>query len=164
MKPFDLEKAKAGEPVCTVEGRDVRIVCWDKRDDANKERAIVALIDDKDRELIYLYDTNGNAKNAKEPEKLKLYMKSGKRFVAFKLHEDDDIHGVALVDKNNWFETALNYRCREDERGRLWNCDQLHDGTVIEPANMEDIIEYVEALEHWIRFLEEIKDEERNHN
>lgn len=29
MKDFDIEKAKAGAPVCTREGRKVRIVCFD---------------------------------------------------------------------------------------------------------------------------------------
>lgn len=29
MKPFDCEKAKAGKPVCTRDGRPVRIICWD---------------------------------------------------------------------------------------------------------------------------------------
>lgn len=29
MKEFDIEKAKAGAPVCTREGRKVRIVCFD---------------------------------------------------------------------------------------------------------------------------------------
>lgn len=29
MKPFDLELAKAGHPVCTRDGRPVRILCYD---------------------------------------------------------------------------------------------------------------------------------------
>ena len=29
MKPFDLEKAKAGSPVCTRSGEKVRIICFD---------------------------------------------------------------------------------------------------------------------------------------
>lgn len=29
MKPFDLELAKAGHPVCTRDGRAVRILCYD---------------------------------------------------------------------------------------------------------------------------------------
>lgn len=43
MKPFDLEKAKAGAPVCTREGFNARIICFD----ANNDRfPIVALIKD----------------------------------------------------------------------------------------------------------------------
>ena len=29
MKEFDYEKAKAGAPVCTRDGRSARIICWD---------------------------------------------------------------------------------------------------------------------------------------
>lgn len=43
MKPFDLEKAKAGAPICTREGFKARIICFD----ANNDRfPIVALIKD----------------------------------------------------------------------------------------------------------------------
>lgn len=43
MKPFDLEKAKAGAPVCTREGFNARIICFD----ANNNRfPIVALLKD----------------------------------------------------------------------------------------------------------------------
>ena len=31
LKPFDLEKAKAGKPVCTRDGRKARIICFDRR-------------------------------------------------------------------------------------------------------------------------------------
>lgn len=33
MKPFDLEKAKAGAPLCTREGFRARIVCFDADND-----------------------------------------------------------------------------------------------------------------------------------
>lgn len=43
MKPFDLEKAKAGAPLCTREGFRARIICFD----ADNDRfPIVALIKD----------------------------------------------------------------------------------------------------------------------
>lgn len=31
LKPFDLEKAKAGAKVVTRDGRDIRIICFDKK-------------------------------------------------------------------------------------------------------------------------------------
>lgn len=43
MKPFDLEKAKAGKPVCTREGFKARIVCFDVDND---KFPVVALIKD----------------------------------------------------------------------------------------------------------------------
>ncbi len=32
LKPFDLEAAKAGKPVCTRDGRNARIICFDAKD------------------------------------------------------------------------------------------------------------------------------------
>lgn len=48
MKPFDLEKAKAGASVCTRDGSKARIVCFD----ADNDRfPIVALLEsDNDKE------------------------------------------------------------------------------------------------------------------
>jgi hypothetical protein len=39
--PFDLEKAKQGHPVCTVDGRSVRLVCFDRQREGGE---IVGLI------------------------------------------------------------------------------------------------------------------------
>ena len=44
MKPFNLEQAKAGAPVCTRDGRPVRIVCYDLK--GYKNYPILALIED----------------------------------------------------------------------------------------------------------------------
>lgn len=41
MKPFNLEEAKAGKPVCTRDGRDVRILCFDVK---NENFPIIALV------------------------------------------------------------------------------------------------------------------------
>ena len=51
MKPFDLEKAKAGEPVATTKGEPVRIVCWDRKYDY----PIVALVEEAPGQE-YVYD------------------------------------------------------------------------------------------------------------
>ena len=40
LKPFDLEAAKAGKPVCTRDGRQARIISFDRKD----IKPIVALI------------------------------------------------------------------------------------------------------------------------
>lgn len=59
MKPFDLEKAKAGAPVCTREGFKARIICFD----ANNNRfPIVALLKDSNSSNEYpvLYTKEGN--------------------------------------------------------------------------------------------------------
>ena len=61
LKPFDLEAAKAGKPVCTRDGRKARIICFDKVGDF----PIVALTDDRyyKEEGVNLYDINGKGSN-----------------------------------------------------------------------------------------------------
>ena len=31
LKPFDIQKAREGKPVCTRDGRKARIICFDRR-------------------------------------------------------------------------------------------------------------------------------------
>ena len=56
LKPFDLEAAKAGKPVCTRDGRKARIICFDRKD----VRPIIALIEShNDDEGVYYYYADG---------------------------------------------------------------------------------------------------------
>lgn len=55
LKPFDLEAAKAGKPVCTRDGRKARIICFD----AKCDKPIVALIYDYNKETDLQYLENG---------------------------------------------------------------------------------------------------------
>ena len=55
LKPFDLEAAKAGKPVCTRDGRKARIICFD----AKCNKPIVALIYDCNKETALQYLENG---------------------------------------------------------------------------------------------------------
>lgn len=55
LKPFDLEAAKAGKPVCTRDGRKARIICFD----AKCNKPIVALIYDCNKETVLQYLENG---------------------------------------------------------------------------------------------------------
>lgn len=57
MKNFDLEAAKRGAAVCTISGRKVRILCYDKKG----ESPIVAVVDFEDHENQYEYDENGTS-------------------------------------------------------------------------------------------------------
>ena len=61
LKPFDLEAARQGKPVCTRDGRKARIICFDaKRKD---EKNIIALIPSKEYpefEDLIAYPNNGN--------------------------------------------------------------------------------------------------------
>ena len=58
LKPFDLEAAKAGNPVCTRDGRKARIICFD----SNGGRPIVALVTecDDEEETPYKYHCDGS--------------------------------------------------------------------------------------------------------
>ncbi len=59
MKSFNLERAKAGDPVMTRDGRAARIICFDKKG----KQKIVALIQDPDEpnnELFAAYNNNGS--------------------------------------------------------------------------------------------------------
>ena len=57
MKPFDLQKAKAGKPVCTRDGRKARVICFDRDWDMH----IVALVSDPLGESVHYYLSNGKA-------------------------------------------------------------------------------------------------------
>ena len=56
LKPFDLDKAKEGKPVCTRDGRKARIICFDMKADVYN---IVALIDDGGEEIVCFFSENG---------------------------------------------------------------------------------------------------------
>lgn len=55
MKPFDFEKANQGAEVCTRDGRNARIICFDRKG----SYPIVALIEAGDSEETRHYDING---------------------------------------------------------------------------------------------------------
>lgn len=56
LKPFSLEAAKAGKPVCTRDGRKARIICFDLK---NEEYPIVAAIGNDSSETLLCYTLNG---------------------------------------------------------------------------------------------------------
>ena len=58
LKPFSLEAAKAGKPVCTRDGRKARIICID----AKRTHPIIALVSDPDiegEEIPFCYTNDG---------------------------------------------------------------------------------------------------------
>ena len=62
LKPFNLEAAKAGKPVCTRDGRKVRIICFDGKGD----NPIIALVEAKGNkdaliEKVERYFINGHS-------------------------------------------------------------------------------------------------------
>lgn len=78
MKPFDLEKAKAGASICTRDGSKARIVCFDAN---NKRFPLVALIKDSDNSEEYpvLYTKEGNFFDGEKDHPKDLCMKGEKK-------------------------------------------------------------------------------------
>ena len=56
LEPFDIQKAREGKPVCTRDGRKVRIICFDLK---NNVCPIVAAVEENNMEVLYHYDTKG---------------------------------------------------------------------------------------------------------
>ena len=61
IKPFNLEEAKAGKPVCTRDGKPARIICFDRK---AKTYPIIALIDKGPFEVVYTYNNKGEYTNS----------------------------------------------------------------------------------------------------
>ena len=58
MKKFNLEEAKAGKPVCTRDGRNARIICFDMK---TMVYCLCVLIEDRHgEEEVYYYDEQGS--------------------------------------------------------------------------------------------------------
>lgn len=77
MKPFNLEQAKAGKPVCTRDGKDARIICWD----CAGTEPIIALVkynfdEEDDSEIAFHYGINGNYDGHDSEDEDDLFMKS----------------------------------------------------------------------------------------
>lgn len=59
LKPFDLEAAKSGKPVCTRDGRKARIICTN----VNNDKPIVAVISYENGKETYPYTFYSNGLN-----------------------------------------------------------------------------------------------------
>ncbi|WP_306557767.1 hypothetical protein [Barnesiella intestinihominis] len=114
LKPFDLEAAKAGKPVCTRDGRKARIICWDKKGNY----PIVALIQDNENsEHIEYYTENGIFSNGGNNKNRDLMMLPQKK------------EGWINLCKNNHGDTlaAGVFPSREEA---VSNCPPSYLGTI----------------------------------
>jgi hypothetical protein len=73
MKPFNLEEAKAGKPVCTRDGRAARILCFDI---VGTDYPLAALVTNKDSgdETIFTYMVGDGSINTLPSNALNLMM------------------------------------------------------------------------------------------
>lgn len=58
LKPFDLEAAKLGKPVCTRDGRKARIICFDANG-SNSQQIIALITDENGFESSYSFTNEG---------------------------------------------------------------------------------------------------------
>ena len=106
LKPFNLEAAKQGKPVCTRDGRKARIICFDRESVAS----IVALImDDNNREEIHSYYEDGKSARTQE-YRYDLMMLSVKRKGWINVHQYDvyktkEEAEAKVSDKANYLTT-----------------------------------------------------------
>ena len=75
LKPFSLEAAKLGKPVCTRDGRKARIICFDRISD-NDYYKIVACVTafDEDFEEVLFYGIDGHIVDSQNPKEDDLMM------------------------------------------------------------------------------------------
>ena len=94
LKPFDIQKAREGKPVCTRDGRKVRIICFDRiNGDYYKIVACVTAFDGDFEEVLF-YGIDGYIVNSQNPK-------------------DEDL--MMLPEKKegwvNVYKTSINYEC-----------------------------------------------------
>lgn len=105
MRPFDLELAKQGNPVCTRDGRPARIICFDRKN-PNNMFPIVALVECHGVEKHYHYTNEGKFGEGR----FGICEYGEDLFMATKMHE-----GFGWINKSskiiyNTKEEALSHR------------------------------------------------------
>jgi hypothetical protein len=111
MKPFDLEKAKAGSPVCTRSGEKVRIICFDANNDQYPIIALIYIINEN-REVPLSFTKGGRYLGLAEDSK-DLFMVGEKKEGWINLYsflEDEECIGRVYATR----EEAMSKRLRED--------------------------------------------------
>ncbi|MCL1615085.1 hypothetical protein M3090_01495 [Bacteroides sp. ET71] len=106
LKPFDLEAAKAGKPVCTRDGRKARIICFDRK--GYDMFPIVALIMNGDRESdIYTYRPNGTWDNSGNESDKDLMMLPEKKEGWVNVYREESNNNERLIEQ-------IIYKTRKD--------------------------------------------------
>lgn len=123
VEPFDYNKAKFGEKVSTRDGRKVRIVCWDVRND---NFPLLALVTENDgREHPYIYTVDGKVVKGKIRLESDLVMATANKID--KLAES--ILYVKFVFKTNVGAKFLN--ALADKCADKYSFDVIGDNTML---------------------------------
>lgn len=109
MKPFNLEEAKAGKPVCTRDGRDVRIVCFDVK----SKFPIIAIISNEDNsENVYTYTIEGSMFPLNKKYSENLFMKTETKKAWINLYKNIVTHvtnfGKVYFSQDQNFDLSPN--------------------------------------------------------
>lgn len=101
MKPFNLEEAKAGKPVCTRDGYKARILAFDIKDDRYPIIAAVDYGDDKEEILSYTIDGRYDGNESDDDLVMATEKKKGWMciFKAGKANNDDTIATTSSIFK-----------------------------------------------------------------
>ena len=59
-KPFNIDQARAGHPVCTRDLRPVRILCYDRSDGYDKDNIVALVKETDDCEFPRVYNSDGS--------------------------------------------------------------------------------------------------------
>lgn len=111
MKEFDLEKAKAGHPVCTRDGKPARILCFD-RIWKKEPRPIIALVEEEPGdERVRVYKPNGKYLDV-QMDDYDLMMAGVKKegwTYLYRDADDDDIYPCCIFDTEEEARKAADY-------------------------------------------------------
>ena len=99
LKPFNLEAAKAGKPVCTRDGIKARIICFDFK---NGEYPIVAIIGNDSSETLLSYTINGEIVkgNYKSEKDLMMLTEKKEGWVNVYYNQSKDLYYFSIAFKN----------------------------------------------------------------
>lgn len=101
LKPFDLEAARSGKPVCTRDGRKARIICFDMNSFNN--HIIVALITEENgTESIYSYTSEGKWKETKTENDLMMLPEKHEGWINVIKNQDNYYYCKGVFDTEEY--------------------------------------------------------------
>ena len=98
LKPFDIQKAREGKPVCTRDGRKARIICFDRISGDDYEIVACVTTFDGDFEEVLFYGIDGYIVDSQNPKDADLMMLPEKK------------EGYAVIFKDNLLRTEKEAR------------------------------------------------------
>lgn len=117
MKPFNLELAKAGHPVCTRDGHEAKIICFDRK---HELYTIIALIKYPSVDRVECFTDKGKANFVNEIDNNDLFMKSTKK------------EGWINIYKNTCLYSSRRIHESKEEAFKNHNCGDYVDTIKIE--------------------------------